>query len=259
MIFSIQRYIEDYFERRNLTDVDQYAIRLANAYGNSPQQATEKKILQAFHRIRTVFYRNNPHLNRNELESTLLRLLRTRFKKKAQMEKFPGGVTTERRMFRRQSRLTVRSIIRSFARAVEARGIDTFWESRKKNKLRKQPEKLGQALFAIFTKGVLGDNGHGFILREVSSGVGFIDIAIVLSKTPHLIEMKLVRSHFSGVSQLQTYMRTENRRIGWLVYFDARPAIKRKRIPVLFTVPSGKVNVIGIDINPDAPSQKSRS
>lgn len=82
MIFSIQRYIEDYFERRNLTDVDQYAVRLANVYGDSPQQATEKKILQAFHRIRTVFYRNNQHLNRNELELTLLRLLRTRFKKK---------------------------------------------------------------------------------------------------------------------------------------------------------------------------------
>lgn len=32
MIFSVQHFIEDYFHRRGLTDLDQFAVRLANAY-----------------------------------------------------------------------------------------------------------------------------------------------------------------------------------------------------------------------------------
>jgi len=30
MIFSVQRFLEDHFERRGLEDVDQYAIQVAN-------------------------------------------------------------------------------------------------------------------------------------------------------------------------------------------------------------------------------------
>jgi hypothetical protein len=256
MIFSIQRYIEDYFQRRNLSDLDQYAVRVANSFAEWMHQPTDVQLLKSVHRIRTVFFQNNSHLNRNDFESSLIRLLRSRFKKKDLFDGFPGGVKAERRLLRQQPRVTIQTLIRGFVGAVEARAIDTFWQSRKKRKLAKRPEKIGQALFAVFAKGVLNDHRFGLVLREVFSGIGFVDIAIVIRSTIHLIEMKLIRSNFTGVSQLQTYMKTENRKHGWLVYFDARDPTRRDIIPAFLVIPSGKISVVGIDINPIAPSQK---
>ena len=256
MIFSIQRYIEDYFQRRNLSDVDQFAVRVANSFAEWMHQPTDVQLLKAVHRIRTVFFQNNSNLNRKDFESSLIRLLRSRYKKKDQSDEFPGGVKTERRLLLQQPHVTIQSIIRGFVCAVEARATDTFWQSRKKGKLAKRPEKIGQALFAVFAKGVLSDHRFGLVLREVLSGIGFVDIAIVIRTTIHLIEMKLIRSNFTGVSQLQTYMKTENRKHGWLVYFDARDPTSRDVIPASIVTPSGTISVVGIDINPIAPSQK---
>jgi hypothetical protein len=90
MIFSVQRYIEDYFERRHLADVDQYAVKLANAFAGSPTDMSDKQVLKAFSRVRTVFFRNNPHINRNQFESTLLQLLRSKFKKKVHFQPSPA-------------------------------------------------------------------------------------------------------------------------------------------------------------------------
>jgi hypothetical protein len=256
MIFSVQRYIEDYFQRRNLSDVDQYAVRVANSFVQWSHRSTDAQILKSVHRIRTVFFQNNSNLNRNDFETNLIRLLRYRFKKKDQFDEFPGGVKTERRLLLQQPRVTIQSIIKGFVCAIEARAIDTFWYSRKKGKLAKRPEKIGQALFAVFAKGVLSDHRFGLVLREVFSGRGFVDIAVIVRTTIHLIEMKLIRSNFTGVSQLQTYMKTENRKHGWLVYFDARDPARRDDIPPSIDTPSGTISVVGIDINPIVPSQK---
>lgn len=200
MIFSVQRYIEDYFERRHLSDVDQYAVKLANAFAGSPAHMSDRQVLTAFHRVRTVFFQNNPHVKRNQFESTLLQLLRSRFKKKVHLQQFPGGLTTERRKLLRLPRVTIESIIRGFGQAIEARAIDAFWESRNKNKLAKRPEKIGQALFATFARGVL--RNRGLVFREMSSGIGFVDIAIILGSTLHLIEMKLIRTQVTGITSL---------------------------------------------------------
>jgi len=183
-------------------------------------------------------------------------LLRSRFKKKDQFDKFPGGVNSERRRLLQLPRVTIKSIINGFVHAVEARAVDAFWQSRRKRKLANRPEKIGQALFAVFAKGVLSDRRPGLVLRELLSGVGFVDIAIVIANSIHLIEMKLIGSSFTGVSQLETYMKTENRKHGWLLYFDARHAGKRNTIPASTSTPSGTISIVGIDINPAAPSKK---
>ena len=84
MIFSIQRYLEDYFERLGLSDVDQYAIKLANIYSSLSSTSPDEDVLRSIRRIHTVFFRNNDSLDRTEFESRLLAALNRKFKKKRQ-------------------------------------------------------------------------------------------------------------------------------------------------------------------------------
>jgi len=75
MIFSIQRFLEDYFERRSLRDVDQFAVSIANLYDNRRAQTSDTEFLRAMRRLRTVFYKNNSSLTRVDFERHLLKLL----------------------------------------------------------------------------------------------------------------------------------------------------------------------------------------
>jgi hypothetical protein len=93
----------------------------------------------------------------------------------------------------------------------------------------------------------------------MASGIGFVDLAIILAGTIHLIEMKLIRTKVTGIAQLTTYMKTENRRRGWLVFFDARQLPNSARIPASITLPAGKVTVVRININPTPPSKKTEN
>jgi hypothetical protein len=122
--------------------------------------------------------------------------------------------------------------------------------------LRSCPEEIGQALFAVFARRVLDSHRSGLVLRELYSGIGFVDIAVVIGAVMHLVELKIVRTGFTGLSQLETYMKTERRRQGWLLYFDARLPSKRNSIPASIHTLAGTIRVRGIDINPVPPSQK---
>jgi|ERR1035437_943574 hypothetical protein len=82
MIFSIQTYLEDYFNRRGLGDPDQYAVALAKLYDRERHGKTGPAFLAAMKRIRTAFYRRNDHIQRSTFESKLLTALDSRFKKK---------------------------------------------------------------------------------------------------------------------------------------------------------------------------------
>ncbi len=94
------------------------------------------------------------------------------------------------------------------------------------------------------------------MFREVGSGIGFVDIVVMLSTTPHLVELKMLKGKMTGASQIQTYMRTEDRATGWLVFFDARPNDSREEeIPATLDVPEGRISVLIIDINPIPPSK----
>jgi hypothetical protein len=82
MIFAIQTYVEDYFNRRGLDDLDQYSVALAKLYDRHRQGKTVPEFLSAMRRIRTVFYRRNDRIERDVFDRRMLTLLDGRFKKK---------------------------------------------------------------------------------------------------------------------------------------------------------------------------------
>lgn len=255
MIFSVQRFLEDYFEKRQLEDNDQYAVKVANAFARDGESAGK-----SVSRIRTVFFRSNPQLNRSAFEAQLLELLEGKFSKKKsqanQLGDFPGGVVAEARRIAQAARRDIGSVLAEFRHAIQARGVETFWVSRKKGRLIGRPENVGQSLLAMFLQGVV--RSRGFMTREVGSGVGFIDILVCFASTPHLIELKVLTTRFQGPSQLNQYMLHEKRKIGWLVVFDARSQNARARapaIPLLVSTSGGRINVLVIDINPTPPSR----
>jgi hypothetical protein len=257
MIFSIQRFLEDYFEKRNFSDRDQYAVSIANLYDKSRHKSTRKQFIASVHRIRTIFYKNNPTVDRAGFESTLIDLLDSRFEKKNAGEadfKFVGGLTSEKRRLARQHHKTIAQILSVFGLAIEARAIDSFWISRKKGELRSRPEGIAQSLLAVFLKGVF-ELRKGYVLREFQSGVGYVDVGVIRWGKMHIIEIKVITKSFTGPSQLGKYMKTESQNTGWLVVFDARPHSKKTTIPHTLALPAGKIHVLSIDINPLPPSK----
>lgn len=258
MIFAVQRFLEDHLSRRGLADHDQYAVKLANLYGQRRWTGSRSAFEKAMHRIQTVFFKSNTITDRTEFEAKLLERLEGKFPKKKPNKLpiiFPGGVAAEKKQLARTKR-SVRGILGRFKHAVESRASDSFWESRSKGKLTTRPEQKGQGLLSVFLQGVL-DQGSGFAVNEVSSGVGWIDVLLVLSSRPHVLELKMLRGPGTpGVSQLGTYMGNERRREGWLVLFDTRNPRKRTGIPETITIAEGKVRVITIDVNPTPPSRR---
>jgi len=208
--------------------------------------------------IKTVFFRSNTITDRTAFEVRLLDVLEGKFPKKKSANlpaPFPGGVATERKKLREKERRSVRGVLDLFKHAVESRAVDGFWESRHKGKLVTRPEKNGQSLLAMFLQGALG--GRGFAVNEVSSGVGWIDVLLVLASTPHVLELKILRdSDTPGVNQLGTYMTHEKRHEGWLVFFDTRDPSKREALPETFSIRQGTVRVVVIDVNPIPPSRR---
>lgn len=256
MIFSIQRYLEDYFHRRNLEDMDQYAVSLANLYDRERRGMKEDEFLRSVRRLRTVFFKKNSHVDRGRFERNLLGALDRRFKKKISTrahESFPRGLSTERRQFRTLRRITISQLLASYKHSVESRTIDAFWLSRKAGRLRSRPEIIGQDLLALFAVGVLQD--RGLVLKELFSGVGFVDVAIIISQVAHIIELKILKATMKGAGQLQQYMRNEKRKVGWLILFDARPMSRKNTIPSQIGTPVGIIRTIVIDINPVIPSR----
>jgi chemotaxis methyl-accepting protein methylase len=82
MIFSVQRYLEEYFNNRGLSDPDQYAVLLAKLYDRERSSKTVTEFLSAMKRIRTVFFRRNANLERDKFNRNILTLLDSKFKKK---------------------------------------------------------------------------------------------------------------------------------------------------------------------------------
>jgi len=258
LIFSIQRFLEDRFSQRGLSDNDQYAVRLANLYGQRRSGGSKAVFLKSMHRLQTVFFRGNSIADRTEFELALLDVLDGKFLKKkfnSLPTSFPGGVAAEQKKVAR-TRLSVHGLLDLFKRAIESRAVDSFWRSRKKGRLTTNPETAGQGLMAVFLQGVLHGR-RGISVREMSSGVGWVDVMLMLASTPHLLELKILRgSGTPGVEQLGTYMTNEGRGEGWLVLFDSRNPSRRTGVPGLITIPAGTVRVVVIDVNPIPPSRR---
>ena len=254
MLFTIQAYLEDYLSRRNLVDSDGYAVRLANLYYHKRSSMDACAILNAAGRIRTTFYMNNDLGNRFDFEQDLMARLDRRYQTSLGHELliFPNGTEQEKAKLRNLPRRTVGALLQEFGHAVEARAIDVFWESRTNDRLRPKPEKIAQSLLAVFLEGVL--EKRGFVLREFPSGVGFVDMGVVFSRTLHLIEVKVLTCKFEGPAQLEQYMKTERRKEGSLLIVDTLPQSRKLDIPESVRMPSGVVKVYRVNINPPPPS-----
>lgn len=256
-VFSIQRFIEDYLVRLGLDDSDQYSVRVANLYEDRRCQFEYDEFLERVGRVRTVIFRNNPEIERGDVEGKLVKALDRRFMGKGGLEcvrEFPGGLVAEQKRLLKKKRRSISSLLSLFKQAVESKAIDGFWQSRLKGKLKSNPEGIGQGLLAVYLKAVVQD-GSGIVLREVGSGVGFVDVGVVLCSVLHLVEIKMLQSTAIGFEQIQQYMKNEQRTEGWLVLFDCRPAAKRKDVPATLNTEAGIVRVLTIDINPVAPSR----
>lgn len=83
MIFSIQRDLEDYFNRCGFTDSDQYAVAVAKLYDRERQGKTPDAFLSSMKKIRTAFFRANAGLQRSAFEHKVLTRLDGKFKQKA--------------------------------------------------------------------------------------------------------------------------------------------------------------------------------
>lgn len=257
MLFAIQAYIEDFILRRNFNDSDGYAVHVSNLYFHKRLSLETKVFLRRMRRIRTVFFENNKIDNRAEFEQVLLERLDKKFKKNLLTvnHSFPGGLDLEKRRLQKLPRRTVLSLLRMFKQAVEAKAIDQFWLTRTQGKLRSRPEKIAQGLLAVFLKGILGDKG--IALREIASGIGFIDIGVVLTRVLHIVELKVLTKSFIGPGQLEQYMRTEGRSQGYLLVVDALPPSKKIAVPDRIQTSAGTITVTVVDVNPLAPSKQS--
>jgi hypothetical protein len=254
MLFSIQTSVEDYFHDRNYQISDNYAIAIAKLYYRNRKSLNETDFLVRMKRIRTKFFAENKIRDRREFERLLLHALDKTYKKKLRVTliEFPGGLEKEKREIRKQKRRSIHRLLEVFRRSVEARGIDGFWQSRVKGILHTRPEKIAQAFFGSFIYGVL--DGRGVAIRELFSGIGFVDTAVIFSAIPHLVELKILNNGLTGTQQLQQYMQTEGRNEGHLLVFDARPQDHKTRLENEIETSAGKIHVHIIDINPPPPS-----
>jgi len=252
-VFSVQHFLEDHFEQRGLADIDQYAVRVANAFERIPADMAVEFVARQIGRIHTAFFRRNPAIERKEFERQLASALLRRFKKKEHdigLDAFERALAPARRRLRARQR-SIKCLLSEFALAVEARGLDAFWTSRKNGVLRAKPEKIAQAFLAVFAKGVLG--GDGLVLREVGSGIGFVDVGILFGRILHLVELKVLKTQLSGTGQLATYMRTEGRQEGWLLLIDVRQTQNVSAIPSALSTPAGRIRILRVNANPPPP------
>lgn len=258
MLFSIQRYLEDSFNKRHLEDIDQYAIKLANLYFGRRSGTSNTTLLRKIGRLRTAFYRRNGINDRKAQERDLLTKLDAKFRSDSSALvgfSFSGGVARERARIQKLPRRSIRFILEEFRHATESRSVDTIWASRARGQLRPRPEKVAQAMLAQFIMGVLSNRG-GELMRELASGIGFVDIVVRLGTVSHLVELKILRGKLEGPAQLEAYMKSERRSVGWLIVFDARKPNKKSAIPSIQKTKAGTVNIICVDVNPVPPSRR---
>ena len=216
---------------------------------------SDEQLLRRIGHIRTTSFKNAPQVSRAAFEKRLLQSLNRRFKLSETPDLFAEPVVkAERRRLQKMPRRSIRAVLLSFWRATQGRTVDAFWISRVAHKLQKRPETIAQSLLTQYILGVnLGRSGQVF--REVVSGTGFVDLTVMFGTIAHLVELKVQTKQFTGPAQLDTYMVTEGRRVGWLIVFDARRPANKTPIPSFIKRQSGRINIIVVDINPVAPSR----
>lgn len=248
MLFTIQAFLDDYFRNYSLSDTDGYSVRFANLYyyQRGKSQSLES-FLNKLRRVKTVFYSNNRLDNRSSFEKQLLDKLDRKFAKLPDLH-LTQVINNNAVSVNRFKRVSLENLLFQFKLIVEATAVDSFWESRKKNKLKNKPEEIAQGLLASCLKMVL--DGKAMVVRELSSGIGFVDLAVIFSSTLHLIEVKILTKGFLGIEQLDQYMKTENRNKGNLIVLDAMTSVNKVEIPREINGKYGKIKRYG-NVGPD--------
>lgn len=257
MIFAVQRDLEDGFRRQHLDDVDQYAVKVANLYARRRRSSSAKDFLRDLGRLRTAFFRRNSRTDRRVFEKELMARLDAKFDRGvASSHVDPPRATAHRSTRSRQPKRSIRIILEGFKQFTESRNVNHLWRSRSAGRLKPRPEKEAQALFSTYVMGSISNRG-GEVLRELPSGTGFVDIVVRLGSVAHLVELKILRGQqLTGPSQLEAYMKSERRQVGWLLVFDVRKPSRKKAVPTRVQTPAGMVNVVCVDVNPTAPSRR---
>lgn len=255
MLYTIQTYLEDYLRRLSYQYTDNFAVEIAKIYYAKRIELDDEELIKIINEIKTSFYVNNRIENREEINRLIISRLDSRFKKKLSEpeDDFSKGLDDDKIAYGGMVP-SMDIILDKFRNAVEARGIDSFWVSRKKNELKKGPESIAQGLWGTYTYRAFEDQVVS--IREFLSGIGFVDSGIVINGKLDLIEIKILDNGFTGVEQLDTYMKTEGIDRGYLLVFDARSLDRKSTLPVEIPTEAGKVYVKVVNINPQAPSKK---
>lgn len=253
-MLEIQAIVEDFMHQISATDNDGYAQKLSTLFfENCLSHNTQEIFVEKARKIKTVFFVQNQNINKNVFLQMLSNKLFSTYKKK--VPNIDGSIFAD--VVKKQTtikRMSIGSLLEDFRYAIESRGINQFWKSRKDNTLQNHPEEIAQANLAVFTLGVLSNKSYGHVFREFASGIGYVDLGIQFSSTLHLLELKILKNKLIGPNQLAEYMKSEKRKISHLVVFDSRPPQEKTSISNQINVESGIVKIHLIDINPKAPS-----
>ena len=114
-----------------------------------------------------------------------------------------------------------------------------------------QSEKIAPVPSDCLREGVIGSDG--IVLREIASGIGFVDVGVSFGGMLHLIELKILKKQVTGANQLANYMRTEGRNRGWLVLIDTRGNRHQDVVPVRIDTVAGLIMTVVVDVNPPVP------
>ena len=255
MLFTIQGFIQDRFHNNGFEDNDGYAIKLANLYFYRRKSYSGYEFQRKLHRLRTIFYSANNIPNRVDFEENLLSILDNKFYSLInQQTRDVQSPISSKPQKGRSTRLTIKILLERFVKSIERKGVDAFWNSRTKGILRQRPEKIASNDLCIFVESEFISRS-GIVLSEIKSGIGYIDVEIIISSVIHIVELKVITDDLTGVDQLIDYLLTEEKKEGFLVIFDARSPSEKSTFPSVIIDKGCKVHIITIDINPLPPSK----
>jgi len=153
---------------------------------------------------------------------------------------------------------TVAEQLIKFKEIVERDCINTFWESRVKNKLMPQPEKIGKSLLITFLRMCESYGYYNIIVTEKEIGVGRCDIFTLSNENENnIFELKIVQSKSDiekGIKELTYYTSKEKLKEGFLILFDARK--RSHKIEDIVVNDNKIINQFVININDTAPSKQ---
>lgn len=264
MLYRIQAAVVDLLHGESLIDVDGFASDFAQLYLAHRAGVDTEVFIDAVGKIRTGSF-GSRRRERKELTRHWVQRLDRRFLGPIEEQGLEVrlGRSEEQEILRltalarrRSGSREFESLLELFRKFIESRGVDQFWVSRRRGEMRPKPESIAQGLLTAFLYPEM-QRRAGFVLREVRSGIGYIDLMAVFGQARrHLVELKvLTRDRVTGLQQLGRYLATEDLPQGWLFMLDARESSGRAEIR------DGTVEVAGrtihrlvVDINPPAPS-----